>query len=84
MHFNYIFRENRKKEIGFSELIRLLHRKLPLNIISQHVDINTLDSRQMTQILRNTLTETGIYIKRLLAWQSICLKWHHMLYHLKW
>lgn len=52
-------RENRKKDINFNDLIKLLHKKLPLNIISQYIDINTLNNSQMTKILRNTLTDTG-------------------------
>lgn len=52
-------RENRKKDINFNDLIKLLHKKLPLNIISQYIEINTLNKSQMTKILRNTLTDTG-------------------------
>ena len=55
--------ENRKKEVTFSELLKLLHRQLPLNIISQLVDITKVDNAEMTKILRNTLTDKGKPIK---------------------
>ncbi len=51
--------ENRKKEISFNELIRLLHKQLPLNILSQYIELNNIDNNEITKILRNTLTDKG-------------------------
>ena len=51
--------EHRKKAISFNDLIKLLHRQLPINIISQYLDITKLDNAEMTKILRNTLTDKG-------------------------
>ena len=36
-----------------------MHRQLPLNIISQLININQIDYDEMTKILRNTLTDKG-------------------------
>lgn len=47
----------RKKEISFAELIKLLHRQLPLNIISQHIDLAQTDPAEITKVLRNTLMD---------------------------
>lgn len=56
--FMSIKRENRKRDITFNELIRLLHKKLPLNLVAHYIDVNILDYGQMIKILRNTLTDT--------------------------
>ena len=53
------FSEHRKKEIGFNELIKLLHKQLPFNIITQYIDITQLDHSEMTKMLKNTLTDKG-------------------------
>ena len=47
----------RKKDASFSELAKLLHRQLPLNIISQHVDVAQIDYAEITKVLRNTLVD---------------------------
>lgn len=47
----------RKKDISFAELVKLLHRQLPLNIISQHVDLAQIDYAEVTKVLRNTLMD---------------------------
>ena len=40
-------------------MIKLLHKQLPLNIVSQYVELNNIDNKEMTKILRNTLTDKG-------------------------
>ena len=49
--------DNRKKEINFSELVKLLHKQLPLNIMNQYIDITKFDHSEMTKILKNTLID---------------------------
>jgi hypothetical protein len=41
--------------------MKLMHKQLPLNIISQFVNINKIEYDEMTKILKNTLTDKGIY-----------------------
>ena len=36
--------------------MKQMHKQLPLNIISQFVNINKLEYDEMTKILKNTLT----------------------------
>ena len=60
-NFCFLSSENRKKEINFVDLMKQMHKQLPLNIISQFVNINKLEYDEMTKILKNTLTEKGIY-----------------------
>lgn len=49
--------EARKKDVSFTELIKLLHRHLPLNIISQNVYLAQMDYAEATKVLRNTLID---------------------------
>lgn len=37
-----------------------MHRQLPLNIISQFIDINQIDYNEITKILKNTLVDKGM------------------------
>jgi hypothetical protein len=57
----FFLSENRKKEVNFSDLMKSMHKQLPLNIISQFVNINKIEYDEMTKILKTTLTDTGIY-----------------------
>lgn len=59
--FLNIFSENRKKETSFADLVRLIHQELPLNIISQLVNVDKIEYEEMTKILRNTLTDKGTF-----------------------
>lgn len=57
--FEQIKPENRKKDVGFGDLVKMLHKHLPLNIISQYVEIGEIDNAELTKILRNTLIDKG-------------------------
>jgi hypothetical protein len=56
--FEQIKPEARKKDMSFGELTKLLQKQLPLNIISQYVDLADMDAAEVTKILRNTLVDT--------------------------
>jgi hypothetical protein len=72
--FKFFFhREHRKKELGFNDLIKLLHKQLPLNIISQHIDITQLDHAEMTKMLRITLIDKGEFFYEFIQWWKICV-----------
>jgi hypothetical protein len=51
--------DKRTKDIAFVDLVKMLHRKLPLNIIYESIDIHKLDYDEIMKILKNTLIDIG-------------------------
>ena len=46
-------------------MMKLLHKQIPLNIISQYVEIANIDNNEITKILRQTYTNKGFFNLRL-------------------
>ncbi|CAF1056560.1 unnamed protein product [Brachionus calyciflorus] len=57
--YQHVKNEYHKHDLNFSKLLKLLHRLLPLNLISQYLDLSKIDYNEMTKMLRNTLVDKG-------------------------
>lgn len=58
--FQQVRPDVRKKAATFTDLIKLLHRQLPLNILGAHIDLGRVDYSEIVKVLRNTLTVDNI------------------------
>ncbi len=37
--------------------MQMLHKKFPLNIIAKYVDLSKIDNKEISKIIRNTLSD---------------------------